>query len=396
MAFAASQYLSTDEFIDVRRVQDAQLNVQFSHVRASIDETKVDIRILKEDVREVNQDVQILKGDVFVLREDVRTLKEDVVVLKEDVRILKEDVAVLKEDVRTLKEDVRGIGENLRTLGNRMDGFDARLEETQVEVQRSAALSRNALLRNPTLPLHIMVIYHPMKGLVRPDYNCFPRHAEEFYSLRYPKTDRQHRMLRYLASFYDVLSGIADPSSDEDSSDDGFPDPEVVVDRLEGILGLNEENFMRFRERAQEMARRPPAPPIKRQFQPTLFQFQPESAERKAERRAEMLRMEEQVMAELKLEAQRDINHPDWVPPEKRKGPKSDPSSHNTRVGWDTRSRHSSQVMTLGKAVAMQREREQNLQREAEATDRERAQNLQRESSNSGSPTNPNTSPRAT
>ncbi|KAK1975596.1 hypothetical protein LZ30DRAFT_554399, partial [Colletotrichum cereale] len=96
--------------------------------------------------------------------------------------------------------------------------------------------------------------YIPERGIIHPSTELFPKNAKEFYSLRDPFNDRQRRMLEYLTAFYDVpYDSPSDVDSDTSEGDQAFHRQGVAVSMLEGILGLNEENFVRFRTRAQEL-----------------------------------------------------------------------------------------------------------------------------------------------
>ncbi|SPQ24489.1 54cb39ce-b1d3-4004-9478-6d6ec86be6d8 [Thermothielavioides terrestris] len=158
-----------------------------------------------------------------------------------------------------LKEKVDGIGARLKRLESQFD-------RVVFENTRMAARFQNSTLKNPALPIAPLPALHPVRGIVHPDLSQFPRHAKEFYALRHPSNDRQRRMLSYLISFYDIRISAAENSDDEVGAD---PD-ERAVEMLEAILGLNEDNFIRFRERAREPGR-PSAPPaIKRSSSPAL------------------------------------------------------------------------------------------------------------------------------
>ncbi|KAK1657044.1 hypothetical protein BDP55DRAFT_639099 [Colletotrichum godetiae] len=70
----------------------------------------------------------------------------------------------------------------------------------------------------------------------------------------------------YLAVFYDVRLKTTDHPSEDDSDDDEtFLDrPDIIVEKLEDILGLNEDKFVKFSERARQLVTRTPSKPIKR------------------------------------------------------------------------------------------------------------------------------------
>ncbi|OHE90246.1 hypothetical protein CORC01_14458 [Colletotrichum orchidophilum] len=129
---------------------------------------------------------------------------------------------------------------------------------------------RNRALKNPTFPIHPLVIYRPGHGILEPNLAQFPRNANEFYALRNPETNWHRLMLTYLADFYDVRLRSAGSSSDVDSSSDDDKDeiilghPDLVVERLEDVLGLNEDKIKNCKERAALLALRAPSQPIKR------------------------------------------------------------------------------------------------------------------------------------
>ncbi|KAK1656513.1 hypothetical protein BDP55DRAFT_517898, partial [Colletotrichum godetiae] len=90
--------------------------------------------------------------------------------------------------------------------------------------------------------------------------------ANEFYCLRDPRTDRHRSVLAYLAAIYDVQLRTTDyPSEDASSDDETFLGrPDIVVEKLEDILDLNEDKFDKFRERPRQLETRPPSKPSKR------------------------------------------------------------------------------------------------------------------------------------
>ncbi|KAH7137898.1 hypothetical protein EDB81DRAFT_801656 [Dactylonectria macrodidyma] len=145
-------------------------------------------------------------------------------------------------------------------------------EELRIETHRNTFSSLNARLRNPILPIYRLPTWNPAKGIVNPDPNLFPKHAKEFYGLRDPTTERQKRMLVYLASFYDIPhthpSDTESQSSDDEDGDIIIKHPELTLELIEMVLGLNEENFIEFQRKARERALQgddqPRPQPIKR------------------------------------------------------------------------------------------------------------------------------------
>ncbi len=76
-------------------------------------------------------------------------------------------------------------------------------------------------------------------------------------------------MLSYLVGFYKLnLSALeGSDGEDEDEDEESVEPEERAVELLEGILGLNEDNFIRFKKRADEL-RRLPAPSATKRPQP--------------------------------------------------------------------------------------------------------------------------------
>jgi hypothetical protein len=190
--------------------------------------------------------------------------------------------------------------------------LEDKIDDVKLEVRRNSARFQNYMLRNPALRITPIPTFHPGIGIVDPNPTLFPRHAKEFYNLRNPTTRRLQRVLTYLVSFYDIQGhetwgATEEHTSDEDEDEDDdidvgilserkrqqreppplqmeeprAPDgategsdskseqssapsieeaalehPETAVDILEGILGLNYDNFARFLERARELAAR--------------------------------------------------------------------------------------------------------------------------------------------
>ncbi|OHE90484.1 hypothetical protein CORC01_14212 [Colletotrichum orchidophilum] len=216
------QLLSRDDYIDLRNFQDQQLNAEFASVRCSIDLVR-----------------QELKNDIGLVKQE-----------------LKKDIGSVKQELKEFKDDVK-------VQTQRLEAQNQRLE---AQIRQSHAYMRNNALKNPSLPIRPVVVYRPEKGILEPELSQFPRNANEFYSLREPRTDRHRSMLAYLAVFYDVRLRTADyPSEDDASDDETFLDrPDIVVEKLEDILGLNEDRFDKFRERARQLATQSPSKPIKR------------------------------------------------------------------------------------------------------------------------------------
>ncbi|KAK1973348.1 hypothetical protein LZ30DRAFT_743856 [Colletotrichum cereale] len=209
------QLLTRDDYIDLRNLQDQQLNAEFTSVRCSIDLVR-----------------QELKNEIGLVKQE-----------------LKNDIGLVKQELKEFKDNV-----------------EAQNQRLEAQIRQSHAYMRNNALKNPTLPIRPVVVYRPGQGILEPELSRFPRNANEFYSLRDPRSDRHRSMLAYLAAFYDVQLRTADyPSEDDSSDDETFLDrPDIVVEKLEDILGLNEDKFDKFRERARQLATHPPWKPSKR------------------------------------------------------------------------------------------------------------------------------------
>ncbi|KZL67536.1 WAC domain-containing protein [Colletotrichum tofieldiae] len=167
---------------------------------------------------------------------------------------------------KLLNAEFTSIHQSIRRLEAKTDRLESKTDRLEAEMRQLHAHSRNSALRNPTLPIRPVVVYHTERGILEPEPSHFPRNANEFYCLRDPPSDRHRSMLAYLAVFYDVQLRTAEHPSDEGNSDDEvFLDrPDLIVERLEGILGLHEHKFVKFRERARQLASRITPKPIKR------------------------------------------------------------------------------------------------------------------------------------
>ncbi|KDN64754.1 hypothetical protein CSUB01_11127 [Colletotrichum sublineola] len=157
-----------------------------------------------------------------------------------------------------------------KRLIRRIDDLDAKHEQKMAYI-------RNQNLRNPNLPIEPIVSLRD-EGLVLPSPTRFPKHAKQFYALRKPDTLLRVRMLSYLIDFYDIQWQRWEVSGGDDDADDyeTYTDenegegaatttkplklslwdavqtyPGLAVDALETILGLNEQNFINFRECAR-------------------------------------------------------------------------------------------------------------------------------------------------
>lgn len=165
-----------------------------------------------------------------------------------------------------------------------------RIDDSDAKHEQKMAYIRNQNLRNPNLPIEPIISLRD-EGLVLPNPTRFPKHAKQFYALRKPDTPLRVRMLSYLVDFYDIqwqtweVSGADDHAddyenyTDEDENENAATAakpsklslwdavqtyPELAVNTLESILGLNEQNFINFRECAK--LRSPPQATKRRQL----------------------------------------------------------------------------------------------------------------------------------
>ncbi|KAK5656230.1 hypothetical protein OQA88_4991 [Cercophora sp. LCS_1] len=154
----------------------------------------------------------------------------------------------LETDVHELKAD---FGEMKTTMGE-MQGT---IGEMQVTMRQIGARGRNSKLKNPISRIRPIPIF--IQGQ-EPDPARFPQYANQLYNLRKPQQKRDYQMLAYLSKFYDIWQDAANTS--HSSEEEAQIDPERAVELLEEILGLEEDNFIAFRARAQHFANQ--GPPI--------------------------------------------------------------------------------------------------------------------------------------
>lgn len=218
-----TDYVTLDAFVEIRTRQDRHLRLEFGTLHESIDGVKQELKQFKDEFTE---------------------FKDEVKQFKDEVKEFKDEVKEFKDEFKEFKDEV-----------------NRRFDRIELESLRMGARFQNFILKNPYLMIKPVVAYHGDRGILEPDPNLFPRHAKEFYALRDPSTDRRRRVLAYLLSFYDVqLPPQHDSSenSDDDSGDALMRDAPIAIEVLEGILGLSEDNFVKFRERAQELATHQP------------------------------------------------------------------------------------------------------------------------------------------
>jgi hypothetical protein len=288
-----------------------------------------------------------------------------------------------------------GVDARFDVIDARLDNHEQRLVniecmllETRADVQRSTAQNQNSRIRNPHQPIQQVIVLDPVKGIVRPDATLYPKNAAEFYSLRNPTTERKHRMLEYLITFYDVTH-VHVP--EEEIDDNATSHPQLAVDYLETILGLDENNIEQFRQRA-------------RMFDRDQTFLQPFKRTLATE--------EERPVQRQKLEI-RPFSADQPQLQEKAKSPSDNLSSQSAKLGWDTRSTPSSKkAINRGVATYLENERlakEKNRKDQAKQRRRDQGEEVesssplqeskspsdeQEKTAESGTTTNPNT-PRA-
>ncbi|KAJ4321491.1 hypothetical protein N0V84_005293 [Fusarium piperis] len=267
-------YITRDEYARDQDTQKEGYNAQFQSTHRAIEKVAGEVQVLRADVQVLQADVQVLRADVQVLQTKVQVLQTEVQELRTEFREFKTETErrfnVIDARLKNFNDRFDMMQEDFAELRSQNDHITSRFEEFRTESIQNTAMSRNSRLRNPILPIYQLPVLGPAKGIVYPDAKLFPKNADEFYRLRNPVTERQQRMLVYLASFYDIPythpSDTESQSAKDDDDDDDvvIKHPELTLELIEGILGLNEDNFIQFRERARLWVDEPNAPPIKR------------------------------------------------------------------------------------------------------------------------------------
>ncbi|KAL2165826.1 hypothetical protein VTG60DRAFT_3731 [Thermothelomyces hinnuleus] len=158
--------------------------------------------------------------------------------------------------VRIRNSQDEQLGREFGAVRQRLDGveqtvaaefrmFRDLLVEVQLDSRRTAARLQNYMLKHSYLPISPVPAYDPLKGIIDPDPALFPGSVGAFYKLLHPSNDAEIQMLSYLISFYDIQ--LFTPQ-DEDEARPEVGDFERAVERLEVILGLNGDNFSKFKE----------------------------------------------------------------------------------------------------------------------------------------------------
>jgi len=224
-----SPFVSCDDFVRVRNKQDEHLRDEFAEVRQQFEQVDARFDRVEQRFDRVEQRLDSLESEFHTFKVDVNA---------------------------------------------RFDQIDARFNYLELDNKRAEARFSNYTLKNPTLRITPIPTYDPTRGIVQPEPAFFPRHAKDFYSLRSPSTSRHRTMLSYLVSFYDIQpSAPEEEDEDDDDADMEDSDPETAtarraVELLEAILGLNEDNFIHFRERAAELRLQRTAPSVIKRPQP--------------------------------------------------------------------------------------------------------------------------------
>lgn len=221
--------------------------------------------------------------------------------------------------VRLRRSQDKQLARELAILRRQNASLRREQKEVKLDNLRMAARFDNYKLKTPFLEIKPVPAYDPNRVIVLPNPDLFPRHAKEFYALRHPSNDRQREMLSYLVDFYDIQ-----PSAPKDGGgkEEARPNAssERAVEMLEGILGLDEDNLIKFAEQAAERRRSPKRLTTKRARPPAL-------REHEADRRPSKVRRR-QAPAE-KIRSSGELSNPRW---EWRLGTRSTPPSQRLTI----------------------------------------------------------------
>jgi hypothetical protein len=158
----------------------------------------------------------------------------------------------LNQELHSIRASVDGVGQDLRDfkveVNTQFTKVDTQFTELRVELLRLNAYVRNTALRIPTMRIQPLPAYDPDRGAILPQF--FPKHWKEFCSLRDPSSPSSHRMLVYLARFYDIPLN-AEPGSESESSDDELVvnDPDRVVESWSIYLVLTSVSSPSLKEK---------------------------------------------------------------------------------------------------------------------------------------------------
>ncbi|KAG5771358.1 hypothetical protein H9Q69_014177 [Fusarium xylarioides] len=219
------------------------------------DEIRSDLKTVNDSLRGLCSDVDTNTKELRAIRQEFRS---DINTNIKDIRTFRNSVTKGFEAIRERDADLRNaLDHEFKSVDDRFKDVHRRFDEMKSEFARIQAIGQNGRLSNPFLPIHALPIYLPNQGITYPEATHFPKNANEFYALKQPTSQRQAAMLAYLAMFYDV-------SNYKKHGDIAIHDPEETLGYLENILGLEEERFIRFKERAYELNQEPKVAPIKR------------------------------------------------------------------------------------------------------------------------------------
>ncbi|EJT79631.1 hypothetical protein GGTG_04715 [Gaeumannomyces tritici R3-111a-1] len=185
---------------------------------------------------------------------------------KSDLDALRADTNCRFDGVDRRFDAVESALDALRTdADRRFEAVDHRFDLLSLELRRLDVRFRNSRLKNPFQRIEPAPGFDLQTGIAYPDPKLFPRNARAFYALRDPTTDHQRQVLEHLQSFYELRRGPVDGGGSDDDDDDddkafaSAGTPEHTVDELQAILGLEEDKFIKFKERAEKFGANAPA-----------------------------------------------------------------------------------------------------------------------------------------
>ncbi|KAJ2980041.1 hypothetical protein NUW58_g7049 [Xylaria curta] len=143
----------------------------------------------------------------------------------------------LDKTSESIDRKFESIDRRFENIDKRFESIDRKFDEFTARQDQFEAVFRNSRLSNPILPVRPVVTFDPVNGRRTPDSLHFPRNAGELYALREMDSSRKRQQLIYLANFYELV-----PSND----DYVVRNPLDTVARLEMVLGLEEDRFVRF------------------------------------------------------------------------------------------------------------------------------------------------------
>ncbi|KAH6613345.1 hypothetical protein F5144DRAFT_401227 [Chaetomium tenue] len=300
-AVASNHFVSWDDFVRIRNSQDEHIGREFTTLRQTLEDLDRKLNSVEQSLR---GEIDDLRGKVDGLRGKIDRLKGEIDRLKGEIDVLKDEIRELRGEIDGIKDEIRGLRNDIRGHTARFDRLEQRFDHLELDNIRMAARFQNFMLKNPVLRITPLPAYDPTHGIRQPNAALFPRHAKDFYALRHPSNDRHRQMLAYLVSFYDIQLSIPESSYEEDEDEVGLEesDSERAAELLEGILGLNEDNFIKFRERAAEMGRRRTPPATKRSQPPAQEGYEAEGPRQR-------LQLRPYIPAEDKSFSSEDMDH---------------------------------------------------------------------------------------